>query len=261
MIDFAETKDIEQIKKLWRGVFGDSDAEIESYLLSYLGCVLLYTEKRVVKGMLSMLPVAIGEKRGRYIYAVATEPEARGRGISTKLIQYANDYILGNGEYFSILVPAEKSLFEFYKKRGYASVSAVKRFEFDNMGFGDVSLEVKKISPEKLFKLRRSYFKKTGFIEWGVRELEYIWKIYGGNFFEIKGKDGSAFAVCSFHGGMLDVKELCCEGLEPEECISALNRTFNAPHCRAALPDKHSAPSAMIYPDEYADCYFNLAMD
>ncbi len=261
MIRFAQTNDGEQIKRLWHEAFGDSARDIENYLRVYSDKVLLYIEDRFIKGMLSLLPVRLGSISGNYIYAAATDARARGRGIASKLIRYANKYTLDSGGAFTVLVPAEKSLYEFYKKRGFTEISAVKRAEFAGTGFGDTALEVKKISPERLYVLRKKYFVSERFIEWDIPELEYMWKIYNGNFFEIKGAEVNAFAVCSFDGGMLDFKELCTGGAEVEECIAAVNSLFNAPHCRVALPDKNGGASAMIYPPEYKDCYFNLAID
>ena len=261
MIEFAQQKDIEEIKRLWHTVFGDSKEDIGDYLAKYLDCVLLYRKDRRVVGMLSMLSVSLKEKKGRYIYAVATDEDARGKGISTKLLEYANRYIKENGECFSLLVPAQASLFEFYGKRGYKPVYSVRQIEHEKEGFGSSDLEVKKISPEKLFLMRRRYFADRNFVEWSVDELEYIWRMYNGGFFEIKGKKAPAFAVCTFNGGMLDIKELCCHEEETNECINALNSFFDAPHCRAALPGRGKAPSAMIYPKDFDDVYFNLAMD
>lgn len=262
MIAFAEEKDREQIKKLWREVFGDGEEEIEGFMSRYLKNMLLYKKDRKVAGMLSMLPVSMKNEKGRYIYAVATAPEARGAGISTGLLKKAEDHIKKSGEKFSVLTPAESSLFDFYKNRGYTAVNALKRVEFDSTGFGNAAYEVDKITPQKLFALRREYFKDKSFVEWGPEELEYIWRLYKGGFYRIRGSEGQAFAVCSSVGGLLDIKELCCDGLDAADCVASLNGIFNKPHCRAAMPDdKSESPSAMIRPSGYKDIYFNLAMD
>lgn len=260
MIRLADINDSEQIKRLWNEAFGDSFDEIEKFLNLYINNILLYVEDRFVKGMLSLLPLHRGSIQGSYIYAVATETKSRNRGICSKLIRYAVQYASENRSSFVLLVPAEKSLYKFYKKFGFTEICAVNHKEYTETGFSDVSLDVKKISPERLFFLRKKFFSARNFIEWDIPELEYMWKIYNGNFFEIKGKNTHAFAVCSAVGGMLDFKELCCNNENTEECIAAVNSFFNAPHCRAALPD-NSVPSAMIYPPDFKNSYFNLAID
>ena len=117
MIIFAEEKHKKQIISLWREAFGDGEDEISFYLENILKYLVVFIEKERVCGMLAMLPVAMGDKKGRYIYAVATKKTERGRGISTALLDFAKQYIERNGENFLVLVPQEESLFDFYKKR------------------------------------------------------------------------------------------------------------------------------------------------
>lgn len=261
MIQFAGKEYIERIKELWRTVFGDGEQEIDDFLSRYWGCVLIYTENDAVLGMLSLLPLRAGRHTGRYIYAVATAPAARGRGISTRLLHYANEYILRNGGSFSVLVPAEKSLFDFYAKRGYTPISAVKLIETDTLSFASGALNTQRITPERLFTLRRNYFKRTDFIEWGAKEIEYISRLYEGHLYEITSDKGRAFAVCACYGGMLDIKELCSRGIDEMDCINVLNAIFKTQHCRAVIPFCGGHQNAMVYPSRFSSCYFNLAMD
>lgn len=261
VIRFAEEADKEQIKKLWRESFGDGESEVQRYIDRYCKYILVYVDRRRITAMLSMLPLTRNGEKGRYIYAVATSPEERGRGIATRLLAYANEFILKNGEKFSVLVPAEKKLFKFYEKRGYVRVSSVRQIEPQVLGFSKSGFDVKKISAQRLFELRHKFFKNKNFIEWGKEELEYIGMIYFGEFYELTGEEGSAFAVCSFSGGMLDIKELCTDGLDRIECVSALNGIFNASHIRLAVPDDEAQASCMIFPETMKNSYFNLAMD
>ena len=191
MIEFANKEDVEQIKKLWKNVFGDSDDYIIRYLKEFLPYVCIYKENRFIKGMVSLIPITMNDKKGRYVYAAATEEKSRGRGIATKLLEYAQKFIKQQNEDFLVLVPAEKSLFDFYKKRGYRAVSPLKIIECDDISSGSTHLEAKKILPKKLSELREKFFKKENFIAWGEKELEYIWKIYDGNFFHITGDEVS----------------------------------------------------------------------
>ena len=116
MIGFALDKHTDGIKRLWKNAFGDED--INEFLKNYKKNILVYIENGNVCGMLSMLPILMGEEKGRYIYAVATDENYRGRGISSELLEWARKYSQDMGEKFLVLVPAEKSLFNFYEKRG-----------------------------------------------------------------------------------------------------------------------------------------------
>ncbi len=257
MIEFANEFDREQIKKLWKDTFGDSDESVDKFLNEYIACVLLYKEGKKLLGMLSMLPVKAEEKKGRYIYAVATDRLVRGRGISTALLEFVNKYIKENGEFFSVLVPAEESLFDFYKKRGYSTISCIKKEEFQGR---NSFLDIKKMSAERLFYLRKEFFGKN-FISWQKKELSYIADVYDNNIFEISSGEKSAFAVCSFNEGKLEIKELCSGGLLEKDCAIALNNYFKTDTCVAKIPSSDGEAYAMVYPMEYKNFTFNLAID
>ena len=44
----------------------------------------------------SAVPVSIGNKKGRYIYAVATEKNKRNKGYATKLLKYLVEFFVYN---------------------------------------------------------------------------------------------------------------------------------------------------------------------
>lgn len=259
MIKFALKEDFEQIKKLWSKTFGDDERDVEYFLERYSENVLVFKEERRVKGMLSLLPVVSGEEKGAYIYAAATEENERGRGINTKLLEYSYRHIKKTGGHFLVLVPANRELFEYYGKRGFAEICSVEKKEYNAVGFVGKDVRVKKIGPETYYSERHEYFKNKGFIEWSMKEIEYIWRIYKGNFFEITNGTEHSFAVCDSYAGMTDIKELFGK-LEEEECIAAIHGFFGEPHVRAALISENE-PYAMVYPKKYKKCYFNLAMD
>ena len=72
MITFAQKEDTEQIKRLWRKTFDDTEEEIEAFLKYYSENIMIYKEDRRVKGMLSLLPLSLNSEKGRYVYAAAT---------------------------------------------------------------------------------------------------------------------------------------------------------------------------------------------
>ncbi len=57
---------------------------------------------------------------GRYLYGVATIEQARGRGLSRKLVKHLSGHYTAAGEDFIITRPAEESLFPFYKAQGFS---------------------------------------------------------------------------------------------------------------------------------------------
>lgn len=260
MISFAKEKDREEIVCLWNKVFGDSKKDIDSFLNRYFEYVLVYKIEEKTVGILTMLPVFADGKKGRYIYAVATDKEFRGLGISTKLLEYANDYIKKNGECFSVLVPAEKSLFDFYQKRGYTRLEGVKRI-VDIKPNVVSGFAVKRISASEYHILRKDFLSDRRVIEWDVAEIEYISECYDKNLFYISGEGKRAICICNFYDDIADIKELLVLGFEIEECIGILADKFKFHTCTVTCPGECEDAIAMVYPDEYKYCYFNLAMD
>ena len=205
--------------------------------------------------MLTMLPVSLNDKKGRYIYAVATGERFRRRGLSTMLLNYANKYIKESGEYFSVLVPAEENLFSFYEKRGYTTVNCTEKCGYDTLP--PIKTEIAEITAEEYKKRRKEILHDYAVVEWDTEELENIRRMYDGKFCLLK-KYG-AVMFCHKDEDTLIIKEVCC-GKEYKDKIAAAGaHRFD---CRKVkMTCKGTKPFAMVYPAEYRDIYFNIAID
>ncbi len=117
MIDIAFTDDLAQIKSLWLSVFTDDDDNVVEYFYNnclHKKCLGAFCDGKLVS-MLFLVDCSYCNKSGAYVYAVCTLPEYRGRGISCSLIEYSKSL----GFDFLWLIPASKSLFEFYSRFGF----------------------------------------------------------------------------------------------------------------------------------------------
>ena len=125
---FVTTADVgmtEQLKALWKNVFGDTDEYISLFFekrFTPSQCVAAISGGKVV-GMLFLLPfdLVCGNERysGRYIYAVATHPDHRRQGIREAMLSFAHKKAASEGAALSALVPANDPLFDYYRKRGF----------------------------------------------------------------------------------------------------------------------------------------------
>ena len=59
------------------------------------------------------------ENRAAYLYAAATLPQYRSRGIMGGMIRFAADFCRSAGFHSIVLVPAEESLFGYYGRSGF----------------------------------------------------------------------------------------------------------------------------------------------
>lgn len=121
MIKFADKTMIKQLKKIWMECFHDEDSYIDFFFQEYFNdkSTLVYLMDGKPVSMLTLMPAKLHEKKNLrniyYIYAVATLPEARGKGYSSRLLDYANE-ITHNATF---LQPATKELENFYERNGY----------------------------------------------------------------------------------------------------------------------------------------------
>lgn len=256
MICFAEKKDFRRIIELWHNIFGDSENIIEEFLNRFYKNVLLYLEGDKIVGMLSLLNLSQGKKTGYYVYAVATDEKFRSKGIATALIEYAKS--LCKKDEFLLLVPAEDSLFDFYKKLGFSEISCIRKRNYMKTVI-DAQIPVLPISPTEFLILRKEFFKNYDFIEWDIDILNLLHDVYGAKF--IKFGDNAGFAVCEVFENFVSVKELCCAPHNIKIAMSSICKFFGRSIYSYTLPVKDIKPNAMSYGKKFKKPYFNLALD
>lgn len=123
-------------KEIWKACFGDPDRFIDFFYINRYKeentVVLIYDG--VIAAMLTLIPIQLivsgkGSQRSlnsSMLYAIATHPEYQKKGLATQLMDYAHRYLQENGIKVSVLVPAEESLFEFYRRQGYREGFAIR---------------------------------------------------------------------------------------------------------------------------------------
>ena len=112
----AERGDIPALKALWQLVFGDTDEFLDAFFeLLFPDCRVAVMEEG---GRIAAAAYAIGLENIRYIYAVATHPDYRGKGYGEAVTLAA-----AKGEP-AYLYPASEGLRGWYARRmGAESVS------------------------------------------------------------------------------------------------------------------------------------------
>ncbi len=143
MIDFAAIKDIAALKQIWSVCFGDPGEYIDLFFSQRFKPeeALIYRESGRPVSVVYMLPLDIMAKGAlrpsHYIYAAATLPEYRGRGLMRKLLNQAEIAARQKGQAYSVLVPGEQSLFAYYEKMGYRTAFYMKHL---TLGISEVSV-------------------------------------------------------------------------------------------------------------------------
>ena len=115
----------QQLMELWKRSFDDTDAFVLLFFTHvYRKENALYIEQggRIVSA-LQMLPYTLQyygmEIPVSYIYGACTHPEERGKGWMSTLIQKAFKVMAERHIALTVIIPAEKSLFDYYRRFGY----------------------------------------------------------------------------------------------------------------------------------------------
>ena len=119
-------RDIPRQRELWQLAFGDTGAYVDNFYRTYYKPerMLMLEEDGVVQAMTAWFDTTFavpgqGEYRAAYLYAVATHPEARGRGLAGRLLSDADGLFRSWGVQAVTTVPAEPSLHRFFGRNGF----------------------------------------------------------------------------------------------------------------------------------------------
>ena len=121
----ADGLDTGSLAALWEQVFEEDPAVTARFMRTLYrpDRTLICTEDGRLAAALYMLPVSLETENrsfpAHYIYAAATDPVFRRRGIMGHLLSLAARQGEARGEAYSILLPAYDSLYDYYRRFGY----------------------------------------------------------------------------------------------------------------------------------------------
>lgn len=122
-----DERTIAEIKNLWKECFHDSDDYLNRFFCynQPQESALYIEQDHHVVSSLQMLPYTLYyygyELPVTYIYAVCTAPAYRRRGYMRQLLQACFEKAKQNGSTMAMLLPANKPLFESYRKCGFVN--------------------------------------------------------------------------------------------------------------------------------------------
>lgn len=159
------------LKQLWKTVFHDPDDFIDVFFqIAYSPdrCRFLMQDGQIVSALYWFDCQYQGRKLA-YLYAVATDPAHRRKGLASRLLVETHNHLLALGYSGSVLKPAG-GLFPFYERLGYHTNCYVNLFA---AVAGTVSAQIKALSPAEYAYLRRTYLPKDGILQEGIT-LEFL---------------------------------------------------------------------------------------
>lgn len=257
MIRFFDERDKQKVIKLWQEAFGENEGDILPFLEYINSDMLLLEMDGELISMLSLLKVKIGDKRGRYVYAVATDRRFRGRGFASALLSHAKKVTIDAGEEFLVILPQSEALYAFYEKNGFAPLYCARHLG-GRIGT-EPFFETERITAAEYARLKKTYFSGEKYVEWDTETLEFMKKVYRGEFLkasqngEVKGA-----AFCHKAGDKLVIHELLT--VDELKTIDSFGLFLGASDFDCIKAEREGDRFGMICPPCTENVYFGLGM-
>lgn len=171
-IDYPTNAQLPQLRRLWQTAFGDSDAFLDGFYATGYSprrCRWVNMDGQVAAGLYWF----DGQCRGQtvaYLYAVATAPEYRHRGLCRTLLEDTHDLLASSGYAAALLVPEGDALRQMYTAFGYRNWGG--KLEWHCQA-GLTPLPLRQINPEEYARLRRQLLPAGAVIQEGS-SLAYL---------------------------------------------------------------------------------------
>ncbi|PKM77948.1 MAG: GNAT family N-acetyltransferase [Firmicutes bacterium HGW-Firmicutes-15] len=185
-VRLAKAGETARQKEIWKLCFGDSDHYIDFYYANRYkeDETLLLLQDGEILAMLTMLPIKTiaADKRSfnsTMLYAIATHPKYQSRGYATQIMNFAYHYLRKKTNAFSILVPSEKQLFDFYRQQGYQDGFYIREasFTWNLIESWDVSetwhCTISGITPEEYNHRRNKQLSGRLYVSYADEEITY----------------------------------------------------------------------------------------
>ena len=215
----ARKEEWPRLRALWQGSFGDEEALIDNFFARYgqPDRLLTLRENGEPMSMLALLPMEAVTARGErfllpYVYALATDPAARGKGYAKALLDYAADRARELGGVGICTVPAQPSLHRFFASAGYGECFAARR-QFITLRRPTAAGEAVCVGAAEYTELRERLLAGTPHGAWdgeltGVQEG--FSKSSGGGLYRLELEGGVGCAAVERWPGKAVAKELLC---------------------------------------------------
>ncbi len=263
MLIKSENKYIPSLINLWHEVFGDDEDYIrlffkEAYFDSE--CFAEIIDGEIVSALyLLKSDIKYGGKiyHGRYLYAAATLPSHRGKGIMSELIGEAAEYAHSQSLDFIALVPASDSLYDYYGKFGYKQAMYKYRLEISREGASFRAFRELE-SADKFYQIRNS--SADDMLIYGKVGCRYA--------FECLGYSGKKMISIDEKSYYISGEELF---LAADDYVNSAETYFSSLSgektlfCNRPLALSQKVKNGMVYPInselENKEIYMNIALD
>ena len=250
-IDYPSPHHIHQQRSLWQTAFGDTATFLDiffrtAYAHDHCRCLL---ENGEITAILYWIDCSVKDQKLAYIYAVATHPDHRGRGLCRMLMENTHTLLCSQGYAGAVLVPQQEGLRKMYARMGYFDIGSLDCFSCST---SEDAVPLRAIGPDEFAELRRKMLPEDAVIQegTGLAFLSEQLQFYAG--------DGFLFAAYG-EDGTLSVPELLGNQTVAPQILKALNYSrgnFRTPGGHIPFAMYHPLTGSAIIPS-----YFGFAFD
>lgn len=161
-----------KLRALWKLVFGDTEEFLDAFFQNGFSIdrCRYFTDGEQLTAALHWLDCEYEGEKYAYLYAVATHPDYRNRGLCRKLMAKTHADLKEAGYAGAVLVPQEESLREFYGKMGYKNMGNIREFTAIS---GEKPACLRPIVVQEYATLRRQYLPEGGLLQEGA-SLDFL---------------------------------------------------------------------------------------
>ena len=242
---------IAELEKLWQEAFGDTQETLDKFFATGFSpdrfhCIC---ENGRPVSALYRFDCEVSGKKFAYLYAMATLKSHRGKGLARRLLAETHESLKAQGYAGAILVPGEPSLFDFYEKIGYRTVTTVQEFTCSR---GATPVELREVDVAEYACLRKILLPSGGVAQEGAT-LDYLRtyaKFYAGEKFLLS---------ATVDGDVLQAQELLGDAALAPYILCSLNKEEG--HFRMPGAGRDFAMYLPLNDDCPRPAYFGLALD
>lgn len=172
------------LRKLWSTAFGDTEEFLDAFFGGAFAperCLCI-SEGETAAAALYWFDCLCEGRKLAYIYAVATHPDHRGKGLCRRLMAQTHAILARRDYAGALLVPQDAPLRKMYANMGYRECTRVRE-EF--CAAADAPVSIRRIGPEEYAALRSMYLSAGGVVQEGenLRFLSSMAELYAGEDF------------------------------------------------------------------------------
>lgn len=234
--------DVPRQRELWTLAFGDGGDYVDNFYHNYYRPerVVVLEEDGVVQSMTAWFDTDLvmpdGERwKAGYLYAVATHPGARGKGLAGALLKYADGYLKEEHRCRAVTtVPAQPSLHNFFGANGFRECFAHDQWVLRPEGLPSPApgFALEAVGAGEYGRLREELLADLPHIAYPLDALEYqagCCRISGGGLYRADTGAGTALLCAEgMENGQLMLKELLGVPEARERLLGGLPRLLPA---------------------------------